>query len=110
MYRPDSGDLIQWAISLYKWLLMILVGIVGKLSHDLSRRRRLTFYQWLGVIGVSAFVGYVVCVWCIGNGLEQQAAFIVPIATLLGEKIMIYVTDNFKNIATRVIDAIFRKK
>lgn len=110
MYKPDHGTFYQWIASVYEWAMFILIGIVGKLSHDLSRKRGLTLYQWLGVIGVSAFVGYVVCVWCIGNGLQQQAAFIVPIATLLGEKIMIYVTDNFKNIATRVIDAIFRKK
>lgn len=110
MFKPDTGDFMQWIASIYKWMLMIFIGIIGKLSHDLSRKRKLTLIEWFGVIGVSAFVGYVVCVWCIHNGMDKQAAFIVPIATLLGEKIMIYVTDNFKSIAARVIDAILRKK
>lgn len=87
----------------------IFVGVIGKISYELAARRKMRFMQWIAIVGVSVFVGYVTWVWCDKSGLKDQMGYIIPVSTLLGEKILIYVTANSNRIFQSVL-AIFTKK
>lgn len=87
----------------------LIVGIIGKVSYDIAMRRKLTFLQWMGIVGMSIFVGYVTWLWCENAGFKEQMGYIIPVSTLLGEKILVYVTVN-ANIIFQKILSIFTKK
>ena len=93
---------------LNKWwvyLFYILIGIVGKFSWDISRKKRMTFLGALSTVGISGFVGYVSSVYCQNKGMVEDAAYIVPICTLLSDKLLSYMVFQVK---WKVIwDAIF---
>jgi hypothetical protein len=72
------------------YLFYILIGIVGKFSWDISRNKRITFLGALSTVGISGFVGYISSVYCHNRGLEDMAAYVVPISTLLSDKILTY--------------------
>lgn len=110
MYLPDNGSFYEWILAVGKWAASIFIGVLGMVSYQLSKRRQLTFLEWLGICGVSVLIGYLTAVWCVHNQLDEQGYFIVPIATLFGEKIMQYFTDNFKPLLNRIIDAILKPK
>ncbi len=67
-------------------------------------KRKLSIYQWFGIVGISIFFGYLCSVYCLNNGLEKQSSFLVPITTLFGEKIMIYLTTHYKTIIDRILN------
>jgi hypothetical protein len=110
MLQPDHGDFYQWLISVGKWVVSIFIGVIAKISHVLTSKQKLTMLEWVAVVGLSIFVGYLSAVWCSTNNFVVQGYFIVPVATLLGEKIVAYATDNFRPIISRIIDAILNKK
>ena len=77
-----------------KWwvyLFYILIGILGKFSWDISRRRKITWLGALSTVGLSGFIGYLSAVYCRNNNLNDKAAYIVPICTLFSDKIITYV-------------------
>ncbi len=80
------------------YILGITIGLLGKLSYEIYMKRTMNFLQWTAVVGMSVFTGYVVSVYCNNNGFETQAQFIVPLATLMGEKFFIYLIENHKQI------------
>lgn len=110
MHPVDPGSFSEWFIALGKWIASVFIGVIGKISYELSQRRKLSYLEWVGIIGVSVLCGYLAAVWCAHNNMVQQGFFIVPIATLFGEKITQYLTDNFKPLFNRVIDAILNRK
>lgn len=80
------------------YILGIAIGLLGKMSYEIYMRRTMNFIQWTAVIGMSVFTGYITSVYCNSQGLTTQAQFIVPLATLMGEKLFIYLIENHKNI------------
>jgi hypothetical protein len=80
------------------YILGIAIGLLGKMSYEIYMRRTMNFIQWTAVIGMSVFTGYITSVYCNSQGLNTQAQFIVPLATLMGEKLFIYLIENHKNI------------
>lgn len=81
----------------------ITIGILGKLSYEIYMKRTMNFLQWTAVVGMSVFTGYVTSVYCNSNGYETQAQFIVPLATLLGEKLFIYLIENHRQILDMLV-------
>jgi len=43
-------------------------------------------------------------VYCSNNDMENQGKWLVPLATLFGEKIMIYLTTHYKSILQKIIN------
>ena len=80
------------------YIFGITIGLLGKLSYEIYMKRTMNFLQWTAVVGMSVFTGYITSVYCNANGFETQAQFIVPLATLLGEKLFIYLIENHKQI------------
>ena len=110
MQSVDPSGFSEWFIALGKWIASVFVGIIGKISYEFSQRRKLSFLEWIGIIGVSVLCGYLAAIWCASNNMIEQGFFIVPIATLFGEKITQYVTENFKPLFNRLVDAILNRK
>jgi hypothetical protein len=110
MYIPDGGQFAQWIAESIKWIVAICVGILGKISYELTMKRKMGIVGWMAVTGISIFVGYLSAVWCVSNNMGKQGTFIVPVATLFGERITMYFAANFQNIMNRVVDAILNKK
>ena len=92
------------------YIFGITIGILGKLSYEIYMKRTMNFLQWTAVVGMSVFTGYVTSVYCNANGFETQAQFIVPLATLLGEKLFIYLIENHKQIFEMLFGWLKQKK
>jgi hypothetical protein len=80
----------------------VVAGVIAKVSTELLMNRKLSLLQWIGIVGVSIFCGYVCAVYCDVKGYQQEAKYLVPLLTLLGEKGMIYISTNYR----KIIDAI----
>jgi hypothetical protein len=72
-------------------------------------KRKMGLLQWIGIVGVSVFVGSLTYSWCQNSGFKNQLSVIVPIATLLGERILIYITANATAIFQKIISIIVKK-
>jgi hypothetical protein len=92
------------------WILSIGVGVIAKVSTELLLKRKLSMMQWIGIMGVSIFGGYMMATWCHSHGWVTEGNYLVPLATLFSEKVMIYITTNYRAIIDRIVDAFFKKK
>ena len=70
----------------------------------------MTIVQWIAIVGLSIFVGYLTSVICMENGWVTQSQYLVPIATLLGEKVVVYIFQNQKKILSALLNVITLKK
>ena len=104
------SGLMQFFSDLNNWVFGVLIGVMGKISYELYMKRTITVFQWIAVIGLSIFSGYLTSVYCDNAGLEKEASWAVPVATLMGEKVFIYVMANYKRILTGVLGFFMPKK
>lgn len=104
-----QNELTEFFTRCAAWIASIIVGILAKVSTEILMRRRLTFIQWLAIVGVSVFFGYLAAVWCDSNGWQNQGKYLVPLVTLMGEKIMIYLAANYGRVGDHIL-SIFIKK
>jgi hypothetical protein len=95
---------------LNNWVFGVLIGVMGKISYELYMKRTISVFQWVAVIGLSIFSGYLTSVYCDNAGLEKEASWAVPVATLMGEKVFIYVMANYKKIISGVLSFFMPKK
>jgi uncharacterized membrane protein len=89
-------ELVAFFSKWWVYIVYIFIGIVGKFSWDISRRKRITWLGAISTVGISGFVGYISSVYCHNNSLDEKAAYIVPICTLLSDKILTYVVVRIK--------------
>ena len=97
---------------LTKWgsvILSIGIGVLAKVSTEVLLKRKLSMMQWLGIMGVSVFGGYLMATWCQTSGWQEQGYYLVPLATLFSEKITIYITTNYRDILSRLLDLFIRR-
>ncbi len=92
------------------FIVSTAVGVIGKISYEIGMKRRMSLIQWFGIVGMSIFAGYITSVWCVSNGWKKQGQYIVPITTLLGEKILIYLTTHYKSILHKLLAVITPKR
>lgn len=94
----------SWALFLY-----VIIGLIGKLSYDLLYGRKMTWWQVIASIGIALFTGFVAAAICTKYGWEDHAKFVVPIATLLSEKLIVAAFSlDYKGIFADLV-AIFTK-
>jgi hypothetical protein len=72
-------------------------------------KRTLSFIQWVAVIALSVFCGYLTSQYCLRSGRSDLSQILVPLATLFGEKLIQYVMENHKTILNSVL-SIFKRK
>lgn len=106
-YTDQFLALIQ---EFWTYIISTAVGVIGKISYEIGMKRKMSLLQWFAIVGISIFTGYIVSVICVRYQLDEQAGFLVPIATLLGEKILIYVTNNYREIFGRILGVFIDKK
>ena len=87
------------------WILIVTImgGIAAKVSMDVLNGKRMSFTQRLAVIGISFFGGYLTAVYCEGNAMTEQGKWLVPLATLFSETIIMWVVKNHKRIFFQVL-------
>lgn len=91
------------------YVIGVGIGLVAKVSYDVYMKRTLTLMQWFAVISLSVFCGYITSAYCISCGRTELAQVLVPLATLFGEKVIMYIMENYKQILGGII-AIFKRK
>lgn len=86
------------------------LGVIAKLSYDIYMKRTLSILQWISIVGLSIFSGYLMSVYCVSKDMDAEAQYLVPIATLMGEKIVVYLFTHYKDIINAFIKVIQPKK
>lgn len=76
----------------------IAIGVMAKISHDIMLKKKHSFLEWLAIVGVSVFGGYLMAQYCLTHKLEEQSKYLIPIATLFSEKLIMYITSNWNKI------------
>lgn len=77
----------------------IVIGLIGKVGLMLRKPKSSSILEDLGSLLVAGFVGYIAAVFCFykyppePGGYSVQAAFIVPMATLLSDRIMTFLLN-----------------
>lgn len=80
------------------WIVTIVSGVVAKISLDVINGRKMTAVQRLAVTGISFFGGYLTAIYCTSNGMDEQGKWMVPLATLFSETVIMWVVNNHKRI------------
>ena len=103
-------ELVQFFTKWSSYIVGTAIGVIGKISFEIGMKRKMSLWQWFGIVGVSIFAGYLVSALCAANGWDAQAGYLVPISTLLGEKLLIYITNNYQAIFGRILSIFTKKK
>ena len=92
-------------------LATAFLAICGKISNEILMNRRLSWLMWIAIIGVSLFWAWMAGLFCAYMEYNYLGtSIIVGLATLMGEKINIYIGRNYKQIIEQVIRIIIPKK
>ena len=105
----QHNELQEFLARSWVWIVGIGAGVLAKISSEVLMKRKISLVQWLGIVGVSVFFGYIAAIWCDSNGWVEEGRFIVPIFTLMGEKITIYLSTNYMRIGDAIL-YLFKKK
>ena len=83
-----KNEFIAFFSKLWITIFYIFIGIIAKFSFDLITGKRITFWQAIGSVGISLFIGFLSSVYC-ANYHPNLTPYVVPIATLSSEKIFL---------------------
>lgn len=84
-----SKEFIAFISKVWVWLLYILIGLLAKFSYDYMAGKRITWIQALCTTFLALFIGYLSAVYCINHNMEKEGMWIVPICTLISDKIVL---------------------
>jgi hypothetical protein len=90
------------------WIGYISLGVMAKLAFD-SRNNTLTKKQIIVKSVLSIFCGYLAAVICENMGYTNWAKVIVPVSTLLGEALVLYVMNNWRSFVNKLLPAWFQQ-
>ncbi|MBL0317146.1 MAG: hypothetical protein IPP69_15815 [Flavobacteriales bacterium] len=110
MQNHDHNELYALFSKLGSRASILFIGLVGKISYELLKGKKLKWYHWLGMTGISLFVGIMSLVWCDIYGMQKQSFFIGPVATLMGHHIVVFLVAKHKEILTSLFNSIMKKK
>lgn len=89
--------IMHWFSDWSLYITSIMIGVTAKISYEIRSGRNLKLIQWIWILVASVVCGYGASVFCIYNHWEARSGFIVPAATLTGERLLIYLMDNWKS-------------
>lgn len=82
---------------------LILLGLIGKLSIDVITGKKITFLQAFASTGAAFFVGIITHFYCATHNLIEEEMYIVPMTTLLSDKIIIaFMSVNYRKIVSDI--------
>lgn len=102
----ENGQLIGKFLA---WLGYIALGIMAKLAID-SRTAKLGWRQIVIKVMLSLFAGALACFTCEAFHYMRMAPIVVPVATLLGEAIALYIITNWSYWVEKYFPWLKRKK
>lgn len=92
-------------------IMSAAVATIAKISNEILMRRKLSWFAWVAIVGVSLFWAWMAGMYCLWMNYSPFASsLIVGLATLLGEKINIYLAQNYKAIFEKIINIFISKK
>lgn len=91
------------------WIVTIMGGIVAKISLDVLNGKQMTFIERVATIGISFFGGYLTAVYCESNNMSDQGKWMVPLATLFSETIIMWIVKNHKRIFFQILTVFTNK-
>lgn len=84
-----KNELITFCTKGAAWFFLVILGLMGKFSYDIYTGRKITLSHALASTGLAFFVGYITFILCQRHGLQEDCKWIVPIATLLCDKVVL---------------------
>lgn len=91
MLEEAKTEAIALLSKIWVWAALIFIGMIGMVSSNLFTSRKLTFWQVVGSLGLAFFVGVTVSMVCYFYEWERAGMVLVPMCTLLSEKIVVAV-------------------
>lgn len=99
--KMEKGSIInqvwQFVSKTWIWGIFISIGIIGKFGIDMVQQRKKSIGQAIGQTLVAGFIGYLASIYCMTHfppahegDYSPQGALIVPIATLISDRIMMF--------------------
>lgn len=83
-------------------ILAVFIGIMAKISHDIMLKKKHSWPEWIGIIGMSVFGGYMMGLYCKSHNLDGD--LLIPLATLFSEKIFMYIAANWNKIMNVILN------
>lgn len=83
-----KNEIYIFLAKIWMWVAFVFIGVVAKFSYDVSIKKKYTWVTFTAALGIALFVGYITSAWCRYKGWQEEGMFIVPLATLLSEKLV----------------------
>jgi hypothetical protein len=91
-------------------IMSAITATVAKVSHTIMNNRKLSFAKWCAIISISLFWAWMAGLFCAWKGFDTLlTSMIVGLSTLLGERINVYISENYKVIFEKIL-SIFTDK
>lgn len=103
------NEMIQGMSKFLTWLAYISIGVSAKLAFD-SRSAKLSKKDIVVKTVLSIFCGFIAAQICEQTGYTSYIGWISPVATLLGESIIVYVMTNWKALTFKFFPNLNPKK
>lgn len=112
--EKDTSSLVNEAIAFFTktwaWFFYIAIGLIGKFGLMLQNKQKSNGWELLGTTLIAGFVGYLATIYCMvhyppnDTGYSVQGAIIVPMATLLSDRVMSFLWNfNWTNILEMIL-------
>lgn len=85
------------------------MALIAKIAFD-SRNNALTWKAIIVKSVMGIFAGFITTVYLIPRANIYLIGAVVPVATLLGESLMIWLMTNWKSVLSRYFPGLFRKE
>jgi hypothetical protein len=88
-FFEDVKDQVAAFIRSWALLFYIILGFMGQLGWKIIQGKTPSIWQTIGYALIACFIGFVSYNFC----PEEKRAWVVPIATLLSDKIIMILTN-----------------
>ena len=94
-----TNEIVAFFSKWWIWFFYVFMGLIGKMAIILGSGKKRTVVEDISSLLVAGFVGYLSAIWCIykypaiQGGYSIQGAIVVPMATLLSDRIMTFLLN-----------------
>jgi len=99
----------QFFVKNFALIASLIMGTAAKIAID-SAVKKLSKKEIFIKVILSFFAGYTASIYMYSHGLENEAKWAVPLITLLGESIVMWVMGHSKRIIESVVYIFFPNK
>lgn len=87
------NELWEFLIKNSALLLGLGIGMTAKIAID-STTKKLTWRQIVIKVVIGFFCGYTAGRYLMANGMEEKISWVVPLSTMAGESVILWLTQN----------------